>query len=214
VLQAFEIARLEEIERDSTRPEWIPIRRRFGISAFGVNAWSAGGPEDDLIPEHEESSVGHEELYLVVDGHATFTVGGDEIDAPAGTIVFVRDPALQRGARAKEGGATILTIGAKPGEAFRVLPWEVNREVIPLFERGDFAAVKQRLEPFVEENPQSAGSIYNLACAEAMLGETDAAIQHLARAVELHPPFAEAAQNDDDLASLRDDPRFARISAV
>jgi tetratricopeptide (TPR) repeat protein len=211
VSRAFEIARLEEIERDATRQEWIPIRRRFEIEAFGVNAWSAAGPEDELIPDHEESSIGHEELYLVVDGHATFRVGGDEIDAPAGTIVFVRDPAVQRGARAKEGGATILTVGAKPGEAFRISPWEVNAEIFPLFDRGDYASVKRRLEPVVEANPQSAGSLYNLACAEAMLGEKDAALEHLARAVKLHPPFAESAREDDDLASIRDDPRFADI---
>jgi tetratricopeptide (TPR) repeat protein len=211
VSRPFEIARLDEIERDSTRSAWIPIRRRFGIEAFGVNAWSAAGPEDELIPEHEESSIGHEEVYVVVDGNATFSVGGEEIDAPAGTIVFVRDPAVQRGARAKEGGATILTVGAKPGDAFRVSPWEVNAEIFPLFDRGDFAEAKRRLEPVVEANPQSAGSVYNLACAEAMLGETDAALEHLARAVELHPPFAEAARADDDLASLRDDPRFASI---
>jgi tetratricopeptide (TPR) repeat protein len=207
----FEIARLEEIERDPTRREWIPIRRRFQIEAFGVNAWSAGGPEEDLIPEHEESSIGHEELYVVVDGHATFRVGGEEIDAPAGTIVFVRDPAVQRGARAQEGGATVLTVGAKPGEEFRISPWEVNAEIFPLFDRGEYAEVKRRLEPIVEANPQSAGSVYNLACAEAMLGERDAALEHLARAVELHPPFAESARQDDDLASIRDDPRFARI---
>ena len=209
--EAFEIARLDQIERDPTRSEWIPIRRRFEIEAFGVNAWSAAGPEDDLIPEHEESSIGHEELYVVIDGHATLSVGGEEIDAPAGTMVFVRDPAVQRGARAKEGGATILTVGAKPGEAFRISPWEVNAEIFPLFDRGEYAEVKRRLEPVVEANPQSAGSVYNLACAEAMLGERDAALAHLARAIELHPPFAESAREDDDLASIREDPRFARI---
>jgi tetratricopeptide (TPR) repeat protein len=211
VSRAFEIARLDEIERDPTRREWIPIRRRFEIEAFGVNAWSAAGPEDDLIPEHEESSIGHQELYVVMDGNATFRVGGEEMDAPAGTIVFVRDPTVQRGARAKEGGATVLTVGAKPGEAFRISPWEVNAEIFPLFDRGDYAEVKRRLEPVVEANPQSAGSVYNLACAEAMLGERDAALEHLARAIELHPPFADAAREDEDLASIRDDPRFARI---
>ena len=207
---AFEWARLDEIERDPTRPEWIPLRRRFGITAFGVNAWSASGLEDELIPEHEESSIGHEELYVVVDGHATFTVGREEIDAPAGTMVFVRDPAVKRGARAREGGATILTVGAKPGEAFRISPWEVHAEIFPLFDRGEYAEIKRRLEPVVEANPQSAGSLYNLACAEALLGERDAALDHLARAVELHPPFAAAARADDDFASLREDSRFAQ----
>jgi tetratricopeptide (TPR) repeat protein len=80
-----------------------------------------------------------------------------------------------------------------------------------LFDRGEFAEVKRRLEPLVDAHPQSAGWLYNLACAEAMLGEADAALHHLARAVELHPPFAESAREDDDFASLRDDPRFARI---
>ena len=210
--RAFESASLDEIRRDPTRPAWIPIRRRFGIRAFGVNAWSAGAPEDDLIPEHDESSIGHEELYIVVDGHATFTIGGDEIDAPLGTIVFVPDPSVLRGARAEVGGATIVTVGAKPGEAFRISPWEVNAEVMPLFERGDFAEVKRRLEPVVEATPQFAGPLYNLACAEALLGEPDAALEHLARAIDIHPPFAEAAREDHDLASIRDDPRFARIA--
>ena len=209
--RAFDTARLDEIERDPNRDCWIPIRRRFGITAFGVNAWSASRPEDELIPEHEESSIGHEELYVVVDGHATFTVDGEEIDAPAGTMVFVRDPAVQRGARAEEGGATILTAGAKPGEAFRISPWEELAEIYPLFDRGEYAEIKRRLEPVVEANPQSAVSLYNLACAEALLGERDAALDHLARAVEVHPPFAEAARADDDFASLREDPRFARI---
>jgi tetratricopeptide (TPR) repeat protein len=213
VAPAVDSARLDEIERDPTRPEWIPIRRRFGIAAFGVNAWSAAGPEDDLIPEHEESSIGHEELYVVVDGQATFTVGGEEIDAPAGTIVFVRDPAVQRGARAKDGGATILTVGAKPGEAFGISPWEVNAEITPLFDRGEFAEVKRRLEPVVDANPLP-GPLYNLACAEALLGETDAALEHLARAVEIDPRFADAAREDDDLVSIRNDPRFARIGGV
>jgi hypothetical protein len=214
VSRAFDVARLDEVEREPARPEWIPIRRRFGITAFGVNAWAAAGPEDRLIPEHEESSIGHEELYVVVEGEATFTVGDEQIDAPAGTIVFVRDPAMQRGARAKDGGATILTVGAKPGEAFRVSPWEVNAEIFPLFGRGEFAEIKRKLEPVVEAHPQLAGPLYNLACSEALLGEADAALEHLARAVELHPPFAEAAREDDDFASLREDPRFARISGV
>jgi tetratricopeptide (TPR) repeat protein len=125
--------------------------------------------------------------------------------------VFVRDPAVERGARAKEGGATVLSVGAKPGEAFHVSPWEVNAEILPLFDRGDFAEVKRRLEPLVAAHPQFAGPLYNLACAEALLGETDAALEHLARAVEVHPPYAETAREDDDFASLRDDPRFASI---
>jgi hypothetical protein len=53
--RGFDVARLEEIERDAARPEWIPIRRRFEISVFGINAWSAARPEDDLIVGQAEA---------------------------------------------------------------------------------------------------------------------------------------------------------------
>ena len=203
----FEIARLDEIERSGNRGEWIPIRRSLGIASFGVNAWS-GDEGTQLISEHDESSIGHEELYLVVDGHATFTVGDETVDAPAGTLVFARDPAVKRGAVAGAGGATILSIGAKPGEAFRVSPWEVTSEIFPLFDRGEYEEARRRLEEAVREFPGEGVHLYNLACAKAQLGEKDAALDHLLRAVELEDRFAEYAQGDEDLAPLRDDPRF------
>ena len=204
---AYEIARLDEIERSGNRSEWIPIRRSLDIASFGVNAW-AGEEGARLIPEHEESSTGHEELYLVLDGHATFTVAGETIDAPAGTLVFARDPAVSRGAVAAAGGATILSIGAKArrgvsrhamGGQLSGLPAPRSRRV-----RGGKAAPGGGRERV--SGPGRA--LYNLACAEAKLGETDAALDHLLRATELEERFAEYAQDDEDLASLRDDPRF------
>jgi tetratricopeptide (TPR) repeat protein len=205
--RGYEVASLDAIDAHPTSAEWLPVRAHFDIQAFGVNAWKAAADDDELISAHEESSIGHEELYLVLDGRATFTVGGEEIDAPAGTIVFVRDPATERSARASQG-TTILTVGAKPGEAFRISPWERNADILPLFERGEFAEAKRRLEQMVADEPEAAGFLYNLACAEAQLGEHDAALEHLARAVEMHPRFVELARDDRDFESIRADPRF------
>ena len=128
--------------------------------------------------------------------------------APAGTLLFVRDPAVTRGAVVAAGGATILSVGAKPGEAFRVRPWEVSSEVFPLLDRGEYAEAKRLLVEAVREYPDEGVHLYNLACAETQLGESDAALDHLLHAVELEDRFAEYAQDDEDLASLRDDPRF------
>ena len=36
--------------------------------------------------------LGHQEAYVVIAGHATFSLDGEEIDAPQGTVVFIRDP--------------------------------------------------------------------------------------------------------------------------
>jgi hypothetical protein len=196
---------------DLVRPDgWAPIRRHFGVSSFGVNAWTAAAPGDRIIGEHDETGGrGDEELYLVTQGSAVFTVDGNEIDAPAGTLVYVADPALLRGAVAREAPATIVSMGGTPGKTYTPRAWETNRDVFPLFERGDFAAAKQVLERFLVEYPDDQPLVlYNLACAEAQLGEADAALDHLAEAVVGNPQFAEYAREDDDLAPIRDDPRF------
>lgn len=186
---------------------WQPLRRELGVSAFGINAW-VGDEGAAVIPDHDEAPTGHEELYLVLEGRATFTIDGDELDAQAGTIVFVRDPSVRREAVASAAGTRILAIGAKPGEAYSTQPWELNAEAFPLFELGEYARAKEVIEQGIATHGEQAGLLYNLACAEARLGETDAAVGHIVRAVELHPGFAENAQTDEDLASIRDDDRF------
>jgi hypothetical protein len=51
-------------------------------------------------------------------------VDGEDLDAPAGTLVFVRDPGLVRSARATAAGTAILAIGARAGVPFEVSRWE------------------------------------------------------------------------------------------
>ena len=103
----------------------------------------------------------------------------------------------------------MLAIGAKPGEPFHPMPWEENAEVLPLFGQGRYAEAKARLVEALERYEADARVLfYNLACAEARLGETDAALEHLAAAVEERPDLRELAREDEDLASIRDDPRF------
>ena len=137
--RAWETARLDELESIGG---WIPLRRNFDIRAFGINAWT-GEVGSEPIGEHDEEDSGHEELYVVVRGRATFTVGGDEIDAPAGTVVFVSDPALRRKGVVAEPDTLILTVGATPGQAYEPLGWEVNATVIPLFGTGEYAEAKR-----------------------------------------------------------------------
>jgi tetratricopeptide (TPR) repeat protein len=204
---SYRVTRLDDIEAVDG---WIPVRRHLAVGAFGVNAWRPQADGTKIIGEHDESTSGHEELYFVAEGHATFTVAGDEIDAPAGTFVFVRDPALKRAAVARDPGTTILALGGKPGEAYEPLPWEENADIIPLFGTGEYAEAKARLERALERHPDAGGLVYNLACAESRLGETDAALAHLARAIELWPGFREAAIGDPDLENVRGDPRFPR----
>jgi tetratricopeptide (TPR) repeat protein len=209
--KGYETARIAELERPDG---WAPIRRAFDVRAFGINAWTGREAGATVIPAHDEQPTEHEELYVVVAGHATFTVAGDTVDAPAGTVVFVRDFAAERGAVAREPGTTILSVGGEPGEAFRPRAWETNRDVFPLFDSGKHAEAKRMLLDALDRYDDRSTLFYNLACAEAQLGETDAALEHLQAAVAERPSLADAALEDDDLRPIRGDSRFAEIAGA
>src|SRR6185437_7208569 len=83
---------------DATDGDFHLVRRHFDIRSFGVNGITGGAGDEMVEPHHEaddeeNGTNGHEELFAVASGHAVFTVDGQDIDAPAGTLVFVRDPA-------------------------------------------------------------------------------------------------------------------------
>ena len=205
---AYRSARLDDLFREDG---WAPIRLALGVRSVGINAWAAAEAGGEIIPDHDEVPTGHEELYLVTAGHAVFSVAGDEIDAPAGTIVLVSDPAAHRGAVARAPGTTVITVGARPGEAFTPQPWETNRDVFALLDADRPAEAKQVLVDALERYDDTATLFYNLACAEAQLGQTDEALEHLGAAIAGDPSLAEPAHEDSDLAPLRDDPRFGEL---
>lgn len=205
----WQTARIDEISRLGGRRTWIPIRKHFDVGAFGVNGWTADEGEE-IISEHVEDGTGHQELYFVTSGHATFTLDGEDVDGPAGTLVFLPDTGTKRKAVAKEAGTTILAVGAKVGEAYEVGGWEANGEMFPLYEAGDYAGAAAVLRGALERDPEDAGIHYNLACMEALQGHTDQAFEHLGHIVK-EPRFKENAESDSDLDSLRDDPRFATL---
>jgi quercetin dioxygenase-like cupin family protein len=187
---------------------WHRIRSTLDVGAFGINAWTATEDGQQIIGEHDESSgEGHEELYVVLSGQATFTLDGESVEAAAGTVVHVADPTVKRAA-VGASGTTILVVGAKRGEAFTPSTWERSSEALRFWQTEEWDEAIAVLEGHLADTPDHGGTHYNLACAHARAGRPDAAIDHLARAVELQPTFAEYAQTDEDLASLRDDPRF------
>jgi tetratricopeptide (TPR) repeat protein len=206
--ERYGVARLDELERKGSSGNWAQIRAHFGIQAFGINAWS-GGPGDELISEHDEVPSGQQELYLVLTGRATFTVGEDEVDAPAGTLVFVGEPETKRKALGAEPDTTVIAIGAKPAEAYLPLGWEWSSDAFPLFGEERYQEARDLLAQANEEHPDAPGVLYNLACAEARLGESDEAVAHLRRALELYDGFVEIARNDPDLEPIRDHPSLS-----
>jgi tetratricopeptide (TPR) repeat protein len=208
------IARIEDLERYPISGQegltWRPVRRYFDIRAFGVNAYTAEEAGQRVVEEHREEG-GHEELYVVISGRATFTVDGEEHDAPPGTLVHC-PPGTPRGAVAAEPGTTVLGIGAKPGEVFQPSGWEWVFAGVSLLDQGDEAGARRELQAGIDANPGAWQGPFNLACVEARLGNRDEALDQLERAAELdQEAVAKYAPNDEDFASVRDDPRFLEI---
>jgi hypothetical protein len=102
---------------------WRPVRRRFGIRAFGTNAYTPGASRQ-IVEEHTERRFEHEEMYLVLRGRVRFTIDGNEHELGVGQLVFVRDPSLRRGAVALTDDAAVLAVGGKPGQPHEVSAWE------------------------------------------------------------------------------------------
>ena len=110
-----------------TDASWHPIRNYFGITAFGINGYTAARAGDRIIGEHDHADPEdekHQELYFVHSGRARFDVAGAIIDAPAGTFVSARDVATRRSAIAEEDNTVVLVIGAESGAAFAITPAE------------------------------------------------------------------------------------------
>ena len=210
--ERWEAIRLDDVDGygSDAAAHWFQVRKHFGIEAFGTNAWRATEAGQSLISDHDEGADGPEELYLVLSGRATFTVDGTEVDAPAGTVVFVSDPKLRRAARAEEAGTTVLVVGAVRGQGFTPSPWEADADGLRFFATKEYDKAIAFYEQRHADVPDRAGYLYNLACAESLAGRHEDALGHIARAVELSPDFLASAQADPDLDAIRADPSFPR----
>jgi tetratricopeptide (TPR) repeat protein len=187
---------------------WHPVRRRLGIEAFGMNAYTAEAPGKQIVEEHDESSLGHQEVYVVLRGRVTFTVAEETLEAAAGTIVFIRDPALRRVAVAETEDALVFAVGNAAGRAYEPSPWETAFAAAPLLDAGRYDEALALLGGGLREHPGNPSLLYNLACAEARAGRVEDAIAHLREAAAKEPRYAEAARSDPDFAAIRGEPGF------
>jgi tetratricopeptide (TPR) repeat protein len=209
----FTTVRLDELDRIplSEGLVWHPVRRRLGIRAFGVNAYTSGSAGGHVVEEHDElqgGAAGHEELYVVVRGHAIFTIAGETVDAPAGTLVFVSDPAARRVAIAQEDGTLVLAVGGPPGEAYQVAAWEWYFAAMPLLRAERWDEAIALMAEGLDERPGHPALLYNIACAESRGGRHDDALAHLGESIAADPKYAEHARTDPDFDPIRALPGF------
>jgi tetratricopeptide (TPR) repeat protein len=184
----------------------VRLRSDLDIGAFGVSAVYQAKAGEQVIGEHDELGPGadrHEELYVVVQGACTFTVDGNEIDAPHGTTVFVRDPGAKRAAVATEPGTIVLAVGGRRGEAYRLSPGATLADFFPLHAAKDYEGAMAICEEALAKFPGNALVLYNIACLQSLLGRPDEALATLRTSIDSWPGYKEYASEDDDFASLR-----------
>jgi len=181
-----------------------PVARLLGVSGFGVNAYTGEQPGDEVIEPHDETGMGsghHEELYVVLTGHAQFELDGKALDAPAGALVFAR-PEQHRAAKALAADTTVLVIGGKPGAAGPPSPFEFWYLATPAYDAGDYERAYAIAAEGLEVHPDNPSLNYNLACYAALAGRGEDAQRHLEIAFAGNPETREWAAGDSDLASL------------
>jgi tetratricopeptide (TPR) repeat protein len=202
-VSGYEIASLAELEsvKAAGTLQWTPLRRHFGITAFGIGAYTASEAGQDVVEEHTEEKLGHEELYVVVSGRATFVLDGEESEVPAGSVVFLSDPKVKRYARAEEPGTMVLAIGGKPGQ-HEVSAWEYFFLAYGVVDEDPERAIAE-IQAGLAERPEHPGLHYHLACIYSRVGRLDEARTALDRALEIDPKLQEWADEDEDLEPLR-----------
>jgi mannose-6-phosphate isomerase-like protein (cupin superfamily) len=209
----YQILSLDEIEPvllQRQQARILTVRRLLGFRAAGVNGW-IGDEGERVVPPHTEES-GSEELYVVVRGRAAFTVDGETVDAPAGTLVHTL-AGQHRAATSEQDGTIVVAIGGGiEGQPFQVFAWEDYGVADALRREGRMDEGRAVLAAALEQQPESWGMAYNAACWEALAGNADGAFDLLRRALALdEAEVRKWAKDDDDLDALRDDPRWHEL---
>lgn len=207
----YSLIRIDDVERVRATDGpawWRPLRRALGVTAVGINGYTADRAGEEVIERHDELSPGaggHEEVYVVLSGRAAFTIGGDAVDAPAGSLLKI-ERGVMREAVAAEPDTTVLVIGGKPGAALPVSPYEYWYAAQPAYVAGDDARAIEIASAGLADWPDHPSLRYQLACFEALRGNREEAIRHLRVAYVADPRTREWAAGDADLESVRDDP--------
>jgi tetratricopeptide (TPR) repeat protein len=209
---AHVVGRIDDLERVGLHGagDWRPIRRALGITSVAVNAYTADNAGDMVIERHDELGPGsgkHEEVYIVLSGRATFTVAGEEIDGPPGTVVKV-DVEDTREAKAAEANTTVLVLGGRPGAALPPSPFEYWYAAEPAYRAKDYARAVEIASEGLADYPEHGTLHYQLACYEALGGNREKAIGHLKTAYANDPRAREWAPGDEDLATIVDAPEL------
>jgi uncharacterized Ntn-hydrolase superfamily protein len=91
------------------------------------------------------------------------------------------------------------------------LVWDALRRATAFHAPGRYTEGVALLRSALERHGDDAALLYDLACFEALAGDTPTALEHLARAVALDRGLRSSARVDADFAALRGEGGFAEL---
>jgi quercetin dioxygenase-like cupin family protein len=123
-MSSWQVADVNDIPpvKEDWPQTWKSVRHHFGIAGFGINAVTKDAG-NVLIPEHDETASGQQELYFVHAGEVKATLDGEETTLPAGSFLHC-EPGVKRKLESTASPTTLVVIGGTPGKAYEIGPWE------------------------------------------------------------------------------------------
>src|SRR3954471_21880319 len=201
--KALDLDAIEAVSWRGTELVWRPVRHALGTRIVGLGGYTADRAGQIVIEGHTESEdgMGHEEVYLVLRGRATFTLDGTELDAPAGTFVAVNDPHVHRRAVAAEPDTAVLALGGPPVFTPSDSEW-IERARPHLRSDPDRAiAILEELRTVKPDGPIAEVTAAFLAIARGDESAARAAVRGL---IARRPDLVAVLADDEDLEALLD----------
>jgi hypothetical protein len=194
---------VEAVPWRGTELEWRPIRAALGTRIVGMAAYTAERVGQEVVEDHTEDrdGRGHDEVYVVLRGRATFRLGDEVVDAPAGTFLSV-DSSVRRHAVAAEPGTAVLALGGPATFEPAGSDW-IERARPHMRERPERA--RAVLEELRAERPGSLALLIGEALLYASQGDDSAARASLGAAIDRQPLLRAEAEREPLLAPLLED---------
>jgi uncharacterized Ntn-hydrolase superfamily protein len=92
------------------------------------------------------------------------------------------------------------------------LVWDALRRATAFYAPGRYAEGAALLVEALARHGEDAALLYDLACFECLSGDTESALPHVRRAIELDPGMLRSVRADTDFAALRDNPAFRSLA--
>ena len=90
-------------------------------------------------------------------------------------------------------------------------PEEQYDYAVSLLNQGAWEEARDQFEQILTHHPNADFAHYGMALLSSITGQSEDALEHLSRAIEINPATRIQARSDPDFVDMADDPRFTEL---